>query len=140
MFLRRYTRFFIKVCIFLIFKIFILRLEEQGPGREEYEGVLPRVVKDLFRRVESDEKYDYEIRASAVQIYNETVICLLSKQTNLQLIDGQPHNAQWLPAKSSDQLLDIFAEARDGKLTKTHTFAKKINTQPNYSSKFGIHD
>ena len=87
-------------------------LEEQGEGMDQFEGVLPRVVKDMFSRIAEDQKYDYDVTACAVQIYNENLICLLSKQEKLDLHEGEAVGAKWYSAKSAGELLEIFEKAR----------------------------
>eukprot|EP00400_MALV-I_sp_L67-5_P000391 gene391-432_t len=88
-------------------------LLEDQEGLDEFEGVLPRIVKDLFKRVSKDDKHDWEICAQAVQIYNENLICLLSKQEKLDLHEGKAVGAKWMSAKTSNELLEIFGNARN---------------------------
>ena len=57
-----------------------------GEGDEKERGIMPRSFEDVFRRIEGDsEQTQFLIRASYLEIYNEEVRDLLSKNPRNRL-------------------------------------------------------
>ena len=55
---------------------------------DEERGIIPRAIEDIFKYIQSceDEETKFMVRASYIQIYNESISDLLrSEKTNLQI-------------------------------------------------------
>merc|ERR1712232_797462 len=47
-------------------------------GHEKCNGITPRIINSMFSMLEKEKNYQYRIRCSYIQIYNEKVYDLLS--------------------------------------------------------------
>ena len=57
---------------------------------ESTKGIIPRVVEEIFRRVEkSDVNIDFELKLSVVEIYKEIMYDLFTQENNLKIIENK---------------------------------------------------
>ena len=57
---------------------------------ENTKGIIPRVVEEIFRRVEkSDVNIDFELKLSVVEIYKEIMYDLFTQENNLKIIENK---------------------------------------------------
>lgn len=56
-------------------------------GTGEFPGIMPRSISDLFEYVEKEDKMDFRIVISYIEVYNETLRDLLSSNEQIDLRD-----------------------------------------------------
>lgn len=102
-----------------------------GSEKDEIEkGIMPRSFEDIFKKIEGDSKEtQFLIRASYLEIYNEEIRDLLSKngQKKLDLKDKDTgvyvKDLSTFVVKSPADLMDVFNE---GNLNR-HVAATAMN-------------
>ena len=57
---------------------------------ENAKGIIPRVVEEIFKRVEkSDVNIDFQLKLSVVEIYKEVMYDLFTQENNLKIIENK---------------------------------------------------
>ena len=57
---------------------------------ENIKGIIPRVVEEIFKRVEkSDRNIDFQLKLSVMEIYKEVVYDLFTNENNLKIIENK---------------------------------------------------
>ena len=57
---------------------------------ENAKGIIPRVVEEIFKRVEkSDRNIDFQIKLSVLEIYKEVMYDLFTQENNLRIIENK---------------------------------------------------
>ena len=57
---------------------------------ENLKGIIPRIVEEIFKRVEkSDKNIDFQIKLSVMEIYKEVIFDLFTQENNLKIIENK---------------------------------------------------
>ena len=99
------------------------------PKDPKLKGIMPRAFDNIFEQIKMDQKRQYLVRASYLEIYNEEIRDLLSKkgQNKLELKDKDTgvyvKDLSTFVVKSPDDMMNVFTE---GNLNR-HVGATNMN-------------
>jgi len=105
------------------------------PKDPELKGIMPRTFERIFKSIECDSKKQYLVRASYLEIYNEEIRDLLSKNGSSKLELKEKDNTVYVKdlstfmVKSPDDLMDVFNEGT----VNRHVGATDMNEQSSRS-------
>jgi len=89
---------------------------------ENQRGIIPRVIDHIFDTVNSNKnKYDYLIRVSYIEIYNENLKCLLSPKSSVALREHESKGVIVVGAKEEivESSTDMYRCLETGALYRT---------------------
>uniref|UniRef100_A0A1B6D3T9 Kinesin-like protein n=1 Tax=Clastoptera arizonana TaxID=38151 RepID=A0A1B6D3T9_9HEMI len=134
-------------------------------SRIEEKGIIPRAVEDIFEHVSSDVEWEYEIKTSFVELYNEQLYDLLANKPKEQCIVDIREDSRGIvipglteiavsSAQSTLQCLDmgscgraVGSTAMNSKSSRSHAIftiylniTKKSNSSEAMSAKFHLVD
>ncbi len=99
------------------------------------KGIMPRTFETIFKSIECDTKKQYLVRASYLEIYNEEIRDLLSKNGSNKLELKEKDNTVYVKdlstfvVKNPNDLLDVFNEGT----VNRHVGATDMNEQSSRS-------
>ncbi|KAI8906690.1 P-loop containing nucleoside triphosphate hydrolase protein [Gorgonomyces haynaldii] len=74
---------------------------------DEASGIIPRVIQDLFFRIEADDKYDYRIKLCFLEVYQEQVRDLLS-DTNKEISIRETRDGIIVVSGADEHLVESY--------------------------------
>jgi hypothetical protein len=88
-----------------------------GLPKDPYlKGIMPRTFENIFKSIECDSKKQYLVRASYLEIYNEEIRDLLSKNGSAKLELKEKDNTVYVKdlstfvVKTPDDMMEVFNE------------------------------
>lgn len=115
----------------------------QGPSVEDMpdaeaargaRGLIPRMLDDLFDRMEGFDAVEFDVRASFIEIYNEHMYDCITPKATLRMYEDSRRGllitgATEVPVKSASAAQEVYA----GGIVNRKTFETKMNAESSRS-------